>query len=282
MDAGADVRPLVAHPAVVGAVAEAREACTGLRWLPAMRRRAEQVRAESCVRAAAASAELDGARLGLDRVRALLAVPPERGATERAASGHDRGPAGRAGVDPVTALVLGALRVTLDAHPSAPLLSRAPRQVMARFHALAAADLVADPSRLGRPSGSAAERLELLSRLVSGRSPVPTLVTAALVDAEVTAGDAFAPVSGVVARALARAVVVDGGLDPAGVVVPERHALADRAGRDAALAGYRSGDPDAVAAWVRWWGDAVVAGAVEAGRVAEEVMAGRLVGTGPG
>jgi hypothetical protein len=265
------VRPLVADPRVVAAVDEARSACAALRWLPAMRRRADQVRVEACVRAAAASAEVDGARLPLAEVRALVvrggaAVPVQGGA----------GPAATDRPDPVRALALGALRVTLDAYPSAVPLGRAPRQVMARMHALAAADLVLDPGALGRPSPGAAERLELLARLVLGPTPAPTLVVAALVDAEITTSDAFVPVSGVVARALARTVVVQGGLDPAGVVVPERHAVADRAGREAALAGYRSGDPEGVVAWVRWWGDAVVAGAREATVVAEHVMAGRL------
>ncbi len=257
------MRPLVADPRVVSAVAEARDACSALRWLPAMRRRTEQVRVEACVRAAAASAEVDGARLPLEQVRSLVAA-------------QEHVPARGDHRDPVLALVTGALRVTLDAHGSAVALGRAPRQVMARMHALAAADLVADRTALGRPSPAAVQRLDLLARLVVDRSPAPALVVAALVDAEVTTSEAFVPVSGVVARALARCVVVHGGLDPAGVVVPERHAVADRAGREAALAGYRAGGPDGVVGWVRWWGDAVVAGAAEATRVAEHVMAGRL------
>ena len=64
--------------------------------------------------------------------------------------------------------------------------------------------------------------------------------------------------------------------DPHGVVVPERHALADRPGREAALAGYAAGTAAGVEGWVVWWGAAVVAGAGHGRRVADEVMAGRL------
>ncbi len=112
--------------------------------------------------------------------------------------------------------------------------------------------------------------------LLAGGTQAPGLVLAALAEAELTVTAAFAPAGGVVARALARTVVVATGLDPLGVVVPERHALADRPGRDAALAGYASGGADGVEGWVVWWGGAVVTGAAQGRRVADEVLAGRL------
>lgn len=285
-------------PAVVEAVEAARQACTELRWHPALRRRTAEVRTEACVRAAAASAEVDGVRLPLAQVRAMVAASSD----------------GRpAVVDPVEAAVRGALRATLDVHQASRTLSRAPAQTLARLHTLAAGDLVgpsaaasaapsaapsaaasaapsAAPSAaawapgrpaaggdtIGRPVPAAAPRVEGLLRLLAGGTDAPALVLAALADAELTTTGAFVPAGGVVARALARAVVVGGGLDPHGVVVPERHALADTAGRQAALAGYATGSPDGVQAWVVWWGEAVVAGAQQGRRVADEVMAGRL------
>ena len=281
---------LVSRPVVVDAVAAARQACTELHWHPALRRRTAEVRTEACVRAAAASAELDGVRLPLAQVRAMVAPTGPTG-------GHVVGAAdavapvdaldGRVAVDrldAVDAVVRGALRATLAAFDLARGLDRAPAQVVARLHTLAAADLVglADQSgpvgggSLGRPAVSAAGRVQGLVRLLAGGTHAPGLVLAALAEAELTVTGAFTPSGGVVARALARTVVVASGLDPHGVVVPERHGLTDRPGREAALAGYATGDVDGVEAWVLWWAEAVVTGAGHGRRVAEEVMAGRL------
>ncbi|MFS0705943.1 hypothetical protein AB6N23_15640, partial [Cellulomonas sp. 179-A 9B4 NHS] len=55
---------LAAVPAVAEAVAAARAACEELRWHEAFRRRSREVRAEAGLRAAAASAALDGAPVG--------------------------------------------------------------------------------------------------------------------------------------------------------------------------------------------------------------------------
>lgn len=275
---------LAARPAVVEAVEQARQACTELRWHPALRRRTAEVRTEACVRAAAASAELDGVRLPLAQVRAMV-VPAGAGGVTEAAGDADAAVAPVDPVDPVDAVVRGALRATLDSHDLARTLARSPAQALARLHALAAADLVprggsaspgSDADGLGRPRPEAARRVEALLRLLAGGTDAPGLVLAALADAEVTTTDAFRPGAGVVARALARTVVVATGLDPHGVVVPERYALGDRAGRDAALSGYASGRADGVEAWVCWWGRAVVTGAAQGRQVADEVLAGRL------
>ncbi|MFC3689581.1 hypothetical protein [Aquipuribacter hungaricus] len=304
---------LAARPAVAEAVDRAREACTELRWHPALRRRTAEVRTESCVRAAAASAELEGVRLPLAQVRAVVVpggvAPAPDAAVDTAldpapgpgvAHGPGTGTARAVGpVDAVDALVRGALRATLDTADLAPRLARAPAQVLARLHTLAAADLVAAAAPrgagrdlpaaeasgalaaagrdgLGRPSPGTAGRVQALVALLAGGTDAPGLVLAAVAEAELTTTGAFAPAGGVVARALARTVVVASGLDPHGVVVMERHALADRPGREQALAGYAAGTAEGVEAWVVWWGDAVVAGAAHGRRVADEVMAGRL------
>lgn len=275
---------LASRPTVVDAVAAARQACTELRWHPALRRRTAEVRTEACVRAAAASAELDGVRLPLAQVRAMVAPTGPTG-------GHVVGAADAVGpveavdgLDAVGAVVRGALRATLATFDLARGLDRAPAQVIARLHTLAAADLVALADQagpvgggsLGRPAASATGRVQGLVRLLAGGTHAPGPVLAALAEAELTVTGAFTPSGGVVARALARTVVVASGLDPHGVVVPERHGLTDRSGREAALAGYATGDVDGVQAWVLWWAEAVVAGAGHGRRVAEEVMAGRL------
>jgi len=278
---------LAGRPAVVEAVAQARQACSELRWHPALRRRSAEVRTEAGVRAAAASAELEGVRLPLAQVRAMVAAGAAPGAAAGAAPGAAAGavtgsPTERP-LDAVDALVRGALRATLETFDLARGLDRAPAQVLARLHALAAADLLgaAGPATgsaasLGRPSPAAATRVAGLVRLLAGGSRAHGLVLAAVCEAELITTAAFTPAGGVVARALARTVVVASGLDPHGVVVPERHALTDRAGREIALAGYAAGTADGVQGWVVWWGEAVVAGAGHGRRVAEEVMAGRL------
>lgn len=268
---------LSARPAVVAAVEQARQACGDLRWHPALRRRTAEVRTEACVRAAAASAEVEGVRLPLAQVRAMVGP-----ATADGPAVHE---AGSPAQDAVDAVVRGSLRATLDAYDLARGLPRAPAQVLARLHTLAAADLVArgdggasgGDDTLGRPRPEAAGRVDALVRLLtSGTTQAPGLVQAAVADAECTVTDAFRPGAGVVARALARTVVVATGLDPLGVTVPERFALVDGPGRLEALSGWSSGTAAGVEAWVLWWGRAVVAGAEQGRQVADEVLAGRL------
>src|SRR4051794_41787414 len=69
MAAVAALERITALPGVAAAVDEAREACTRLRWHPALRRKADAARAESGVRAVRSSAALAGARFPLDLVR---------------------------------------------------------------------------------------------------------------------------------------------------------------------------------------------------------------------
>ncbi len=107
---------VAALPGVADAVDAAREACTGLRWHPALRGRADQARAESTVRAGRASAAMDGAELPVDLVRDVL-----RGAVE-------------APDDAVGWVVTGALRATVEAGQVARVVRSAPLQALARLH----------------------------------------------------------------------------------------------------------------------------------------------------
>jgi len=267
---------LAVLPGVPEAIEAAREACTALRWHQALRRRGDEARAETTARAARASAALDGAELPVDLVRDML-----RGACP-------------APSDAIGLAVSGALRATVEAGALGDVVRRSPLQALARLHTAAAAGLVADDA-LGRPrSGDQAPldlpgpgpaptgealraRLEGLVSLMSAGADVPALVVAALVHAEVLAVRPFLVGNGVVARALFRAVVVERGLDPTGVAVPEVGLL--RAGLpaySAAAMAYVSGTADGVAAWLQFCARAVQAGADEGAAVADAVIAGRL------
>jgi hypothetical protein len=270
------VAALASLPGVPEAVTDAREACSQLRWHPALRRRTAEARAESTARAARASAAIDGAELPVDVVRDLL-----RGARP--------GPK-----DAVGRAVAGAIRATVESGQLGRALSTAPLQALARLHTAAAAGLV-DDAALGRPrvgderpgdlpgpgippSGAELhERLDALARLLMLPGDVPALVVAAIAHGEVMAMRPFVAGNGLVARALFRAVVVERGLDPTGVAVPEHAVLAGGLpAYGAALLGYAGGTPDGVAGWLLHCGDVVRRGAAEGTRVADAVLAGRL------
>jgi hypothetical protein len=273
------LRALAALPAVSDSVAAAREACTALRWHRALRRKTPEAAAEATARAARGSAALEGAALPLDLVRDAL-----RGARPLPA-------------DAVGETVSGALRATLEAGRLGEVTRRAPAQALARLHTAAAAGLVPDellgrPRRPGEPArdlGGTARpapgaelvtaRLDSLGALLATPGDVPVLVLAAVAQAEVLVLRPFVIGNGVVARALFRAVIVDRGLDPTGVGMPEvAFANAGLPAYGGALAGYATGSPDGVGGWLRFCADAVTAGAAEGRAVADAVLAGRLSG----
>ncbi len=259
-----------------------------------MRRLAAQARAESLVRAARASAALDGAELPLDRVRELVGA---QGIETVAGPGAAVGSSAIS--DPVRDAVVRALRVTAAAAEIGPILATAPLQALARLHLgaapAAASTAAADRPDIGRPrpggtpprdlvdlgpapSGPAlAERLDALGRLIRQPSTAPALVVAAIAHGELLALRPFTSGNGLVARALARALTVERGLDPTGVAVPEVGLLAGGpAGYVGAAAAYTSGTAEGVALWLRTCAEAVVLGAGEGRLVADAVLAGRL------
>ncbi|MFL6077168.1 MAG: oxidoreductase [Mycobacteriales bacterium] len=238
--------PLLDLPGVAEAAEEARVAVDRLLGHRVLRRRSAEVSAESAVRGAWASAALDGAGSALADVRSGAAT------------------------DPVTQ---GALRVATGLGPLVDTWERAPRQVLARLHLLAARDLV-DPAApaeaLGRPDPAAADRLELLSQVLVARTAAPAVVVAAFVHGELLAGRPFPVGSGVVARAAARLTLVTRGLDPKGLAVPEV-GHRELAGEYAELAaGY--GTPEGVAAWIRHCCAATALGAREGLAICEAVL----------
>ncbi len=235
--------PLMDLPGVAEAVTRVRDAVTAVYRHPANRRSWAATAAEASVRAARASAALDG------------------GSTALAGDGPVD--------DPVLA---GALRVAEALGGLLGIWQRAPLQVLARLHVLAAVDLSPE-SQLGRPRSShdITVRLDGLARLVAGGSRVAAPVLVAVVHGELLALAPFAQGNGVVARAAARLTVVASGLDPKGLAVPEvAHLRREREYRVAA-AGFARGGPEAVGRWIVHCCTALTAGAQEATSIAEAV-----------
>lgn len=241
--------PLLDLPGVADGAAAARTAVDALLANRTLRRRSADVSAESSLRGAWASAWLAGTEVSLDEVRS-----------------------GAAATDPV---VQGALRAQAAIPILADTWTRAPRQALARLHALAAADLVADSSGLGRPLSApgVAARLDTLAAVL-GATSAPAVVLAAIVHGELLALDAFAPASGVVARVAVRLTLIERGLDPKSLVVVEAGHRELRDAYDSALVAYRAGTPDGVARWLTHCADAVVAGARESTAICEAIARG--------
>ncbi len=239
--------PLLALPGVAESVNASRQAVDGLLGNRVLRRRSSDVSAESLLRGAWASAVLAGSTATLDEVRSGAATDP---------------------------IVQGALRVSTELANLADTWSGAHRQVLARLHALAATDLLA-PDQLGRPrpDREVAHRLDTLAEVLA-LTEAPALVVASIVQAELLALDAFAPASGVVARAAARLTLIDRGLDPKSLVVLEVGQLELRSDFQAAIEDYRTGEPQAVVAWIGHCGRALELGVRESLAICEAIQRG--------
>jgi hypothetical protein len=238
--------PLLDLPGVADGVVRARSAVDALLGNRTLRRRSADVSAESSLRGAWASAWLAGREVPLADIRS-----------------------GAAATDPT---VQGALRAQSAVGALADTWTRAPRQALARLHALAAADL-APPEALGRPAPGTAPRLDTLAAVL-GATTAPAVVVAAVVHGEILGLDAFTPASGIVARAAVRLTLVERGLDPKSLVVVEAGHRELRADYDAALAAYRSATADGIAQWLVHCADALVAGARESVAICEAIARG--------
>lgn len=239
------LRPLLDLPGVSAAADTARADVDRLLGHRILRRQSAEVSAESALRGARASAALAGSAYQLEAVRA---------------GGID---------DPVLA---GALRVSAGLGAMVDTWNRAPLQVLARLHVLAAAGLV-PTEQLGRPAATG-DRLTALAALVAQRSAAPALVLAAVVHAELLALAPFGSADGVVARAAYRLTLISRGVDPKAVSVPEVGHLELSREYDDALDGYRAGGPDGVASWLRHCCAAVSLGAREGLAVCEAILRG--------
>jgi hypothetical protein len=231
---------LTALPTVADRVAAARAAIENVHRHPANRRGWPRTSAAASVRAARASAVLDGGSADLD---------PDADAVE----------------DPILA---GALRVAASIGSLVPVWERAPLQALARLHTLAAADL-ADESSLGRPDGSQPEvaaRLAALAEVVLA-APWPAPVMVAVVHGELLAIAPFSAGNGVVARAAARLTMISTGLDPHGLTVPEVGHLRAGPSYRASAAGFADGSD--VAGWIAHVCTALEGGAREGWSIAD-------------
>jgi hypothetical protein len=239
--------PLLDLAGVVPAAEAARAAVDRLLAHRLMRNRSAEVSTESALRGARASAALEGVDVPLASLRAGEVADP---------------------------VVQGALRVSVALGSLVETWQRAPGQVLARLHVLAAADLV-DRDALGRPGAHAGPRLGGLLGLVTQEGAVPAVLVAAVVHGELAALAPFGSADGVVARAAGRLTGIARGLDPKAVSVPEvGFAELGRGAYAEALAGFASGRPDGVAGWLVHCCRATEHGAVEGLAICESLLRG--------
>lgn len=240
---------LAALPDIPEALAEARASVDQALRHRGLRRHGGVVAAEAGLRSARASAALEGHPYPLDELRAGTVTDP---------------------------VAQGALRLAEALPGLVDVWPRAPRQVLARLHVLAARDVVA-ADELGRPTGSSspdvAGRLDALTALVTGGTRAPAILLAAVVHGELLALRPFAGPYGLVARAAARLTLVAAGLDPRALLVADAgHLLREPEYRGAALA-YATGTPDGLRSWLRHCASAVALGAAETATIAAAASA---------
>lgn len=275
--------PLLSLPGVEEAVAESRTAIDSLLAHRVLRRGSAEVTAESALRGARASAELEGAGIELERLRGQLMA----GGTISLPNKDARG----------ARLVEGAVRLHADLGQLLVPWRHSPRQALARLHVLAASELVPDSDALGRPRpvgapyddpldlGPApdpvevAARLDGLARVLTGGTSAPAVIVAGVVHGELMALRAFGTADGLVARAAARLVLVDRGLDPKAVSAPEvGHAELQHQNHGEygdALRAYVAGGEQGVARWLVHCAHAVALGAREGLAVCEAIKRGQ-------
>ena len=238
MTSGDPLAPLAALPGVAEAVDATRAAMDGLLREPALRRRRGEVRASARLNAAWASASLSGGDVPLEKFE-----PPFADDT----SGQ---------------LATASLNVASEVGALADTWRNAPLQAIARLHTVAATGIAAS-DRLGRPRNAAgvSERLATLAEVVS-QTEVAGVIVSAVVHAELMSVQPFGSFDDIVARAAARVVLVQTGVDPDAIAVPEMGLV--ELGSDAyrsALKGYASGQPTELGHWVTFHAAAVQRGA---------------------
>lgn len=214
-------------PGVADAVGRARDAVTTVHNHPVNRRGWPATSAEAALRAARASAALDGAPL-----------TPER-------ADHVENP-----------VLAGAARIAEERNRLVDAWRTAPLQALARLHVLAAADLFPAAEHqdvLGRPrpGDDVSARLSMLADLVTGGTRVAAPVLVAVVHGELLSLRPFGSADGVVARAAARLTAMSSGLDPRGLAVPEVGHLRRAGEYRSAVAAFATGTADGLATWIR-------------------------------
>ncbi len=214
---------------------------------PALRRRGGLVAAELGLRDAVASAALEGHDYDLGSVRDGVVTDP---------------------------VLQGSLRVSRALDSLTAQWSRAPRQVLAKLHVLAARDAV-EADRLGRPEDRAAAsgRIDMLAGLIAGGTAAPSMLVAAVVHGELLALRAFAGPNGVVARGAARLVLIGGGFDPRGLVAVDIGHVERGPEYVGAANAFATGTTDGVRSWLKHYAAAVTAAAAHITIVGDQIMA---------
>ncbi|NUT36198.1 MAG: oxidoreductase [Hamadaea sp.] len=238
--------PLLDLPDVGPAVTQAREAVDAALRHRALRRSGGQVAAEVSLRSAVASAALSGHRYAVDDVRAGTVLDP---------------------------VMQGALRVAQELPTLAEKWSKAPRQVLARLHTIAASGVL-PVERLGRPADDplVAQRLSSLCDLVVASAGEP-IIRAAVVHGELLALNAFEDGTGVVARAAARATLIGSAFDIRGLIAVDLGHLAREPEYVGSAHAFATGTPDGVRSWLKHYATAIVVGAEEFTKIADDVLA---------
>jgi hypothetical protein len=236
-------------PEVAEAAGDARAAVDRLLTSRVLRRQSAEVSVEAGLRSARASAALESVDIPLEQLR-----------TEGSA-------------DPV---VQGALRVSAQLGGLRETFIRAPRQVLARLHVLAAADLTA-PELLGRPrvgGDSTARRLGALAEILAQPTKAPAAVVSAVVHGELLALAPFEEANGLVARGAARLVLLARGLDSKALTAPDVGHVELRGEYEEAAQGYASGGAEGLARWVAHCCHAVELGARDSLAICEALARG--------
>jgi len=194
-----------------------------------LRRTTPELTAESLLRGAIASAQLEGSESSADEVRS--------GAGDETAQ--------------------AAVRVSTELLGLVPVFRTAPLQAFARLHALAGRGFVADDD-LGRPrDAESAARLQTLAGRLLAPTAAPALVVAAIVHAELVTAAPFASHNGIVARAAERLVLVARGVDEKSLIVPEQGHLVLRPPYESNLRAYASASGvSGVHAWLLYAAEA--------------------------
>ena len=223
----------VAVEGVPSALTAARDAADVLLRDRGLRRTTPPLTAESLLRGAAASAQLDGSHTTLDDLRA-----------------------GRAPDDRATA----AARLNANLLGLVPVVTRSPLQALARMHSLAATGAV-ESEYVGRPrSDASAADLQRLAAALTTQKALPAIAVAAVAHAEIATRRPFTACNGLVARALERLVLVARGVDPTSVLVPEAGHLALVDDYRAGLTSYAAGQPVGRQQWLLHCARALTAG----------------------
>lgn len=247
------LQPLLSLEGVAPAVSAAQDAIAAVHRHRANRRDFAVTSLEALMRASRASAAVDGADVDVQQPDGLLTA----------------------------SLKIHELLNPDVVETTAATWQRSPLQVMASMHRIAAGAVAShegqEPgSDVGRPGPGTvgdehivSHRLQLLSSIITDRGDLPGPVLAAVVHGELASLQPFGSCDGIIARACSRLVCVSTGLDPRNLSVPEVGWYRFPAKYHEAVAGFATGQPEAVGQWIVMCCQAWEKGATEALSIAD-------------